>query len=106
MSVFNIYYLQESINFEFKVGDKLCHYISLYKSPSQTQDEFEKFSENLERNLDRLLQNNSFFVAVISDFNVKSNNWYYYKKSRSKGNAVDTITKQYGLHCVIKEHIY
>ena len=34
LRVFNIYDLQESINFEFKVGDKLCHFISLYRSPS------------------------------------------------------------------------
>ena len=34
LRVFNIYYLQESINFEFKVGDKICHFISLYRSPS------------------------------------------------------------------------
>ena len=96
-------YLQESISFELKIGDKLCNFISLYRSPSQTQDEFEKFSENLERNLDRLFWNNPFLVVVIEDFNVKSSNWYYHDKSSSEGNAVDTITKQYGLHQVIKE---
>ena len=70
----NIYYLQESISFEMKIGDKLCNFISLYRSPSQTQDEFEKFSENLERSLDHLLQNNPFLVVVIGDFSVKSSN--------------------------------
>ena len=70
----NIYYLQESISFEMKIGDKLCNFISLYRSPSQTQDEFEKFCENLERSLDHLLQNNLFVVVVIGDFNVKSSN--------------------------------
>ena len=52
--VLNIYYLQESVSFELKIGDKRCNFTSLHRSPSQTQDEFEKFSENLERNLDRL----------------------------------------------------
>ena len=103
LRVLDIYYLQESICFELKIGDKLCNFISLYRSPSQSQDEFEKFSENLERNLDRLFQNNPFLVVVIGDFNVKSSNWYYHDKSSSEGNAVDTITKQYGLHQVIKE---
>ena len=86
-----------------KIGDQLCNFISLYRSPSQTQDEFEKFSENLERNLDCLFQNNPFLVVVITDFNVKSRNWYYHNKSSSGGDAVDIITKQYGLHQVIKE---
>ena len=97
LRVLNIYYLQESINFE------LCNFISLYRSPSQTQYKFEKFSENLEKNLDLLLQNNPFLVVVIGDFNVKSSNWYYHDKPSSEGNAVDTITKQYVLHQLIKE---
>ena len=86
-----------------KKGDKPCIFISLYRSPSQIQDEFEKFSENLERNLDRLFQNKPFLVVFIGDFNVKSSNWYYHGKSSSEGNAVDAITKQYGLNQVIKE---
>ena len=103
LRVLDIYYLQESISFELKIGDILCNFISLYRSPSPTKDKFETFSENLERNLEFLFQNNSFLVLVIEDFNVKSSNWYYHDKSSSKGNAVDTITKQYGLHQVIKQ---
>ena len=61
--------LRESINFELKIVDKLCNFISLHRSPIQTQDEFETFSENLERNLDRLFQNNPFLVVVIGEIN-------------------------------------
>ena len=61
----NIYFLQESISFELKIDDRLCNFFSLYRSSSQTQGKFEKFSENLERNLDRLFQNNPFLVVVI-----------------------------------------
>ena len=66
--VLNIY-LRESINVELKIVDKLCNFISLHRSPIQTQDEFETFSENLERNLDRLFQNNPFLVVVIGEIN-------------------------------------
>ena len=45
----SIHYLQECINFELKIGDKLCNFIFLNRSVSQTQDEFETFSENLEK---------------------------------------------------------
>ena len=61
--VLNINYLRESFNFELKIDDTLCNFISFYLSPSHTQDE--KFSESLERNLDRLFQNNPFLFAVI-----------------------------------------
>ena len=75
----------------------------MYRSSSQTQDEFEKFSENLEKNLDRLFQNNTFLVAVIGDFSFKSSNWYYHDNSISEGNAVDTITKQFSINQIINE---
>ena len=55
-----------------KIDDKLCNFVSCYMPPSQKQDEFERFSGNLERNLDRLFQSNPFLV--IGDFNVKSSN--------------------------------
>ena len=60
-------------------------------------------SENLERNLDDLLQNNPFSVVVIGDFNVKLDNWYCRDKSSLEGDTVDIITNQYGLHQVITE---
>ena len=86
-----------------KIGEKLCNFISLYRSPSQSQDKFEKLSENFQRSLDGLLQNNPFLVAVIGDFNVKSSNWYCRDKSSLEGDTVNNITKQYGLHQVIRE---
>ena len=94
LRVLIIHFVQESIRFELKIGDKFFNIISLCSSPSQTQDEFEKYSENHERILDRLFRNNPFLVV---------SNWYYHDKSWSEGNAVDTITKQYVLHQVIKE---
>ena len=75
----------------------------MYKTPSQSQDEFEKFSEILERNLDDLLQNNPFLVVVNDDFKVKSSNWYCRYKSTLEGDTVNDITKQYGLHQVFRE---
>ena len=43
LRVLNIQYLQEYINFELNIGCKICNFISLYRSPSHTQDEFENF---------------------------------------------------------------
>ena len=83
----------------FTYKDKLSNFIYLYWSLSKSQDEFLKFSKNLERSLDDLLHNNSFLVAVISDINVKSNNWYCRDKSSLEVDTVDNITK----HRVIRE---
>ena len=39
-----------------KTGEDLCYIIAFYKSPNQLQNEFEKFSEELELNLGILVQ--------------------------------------------------
>ena len=65
LKVTNIQYLQECINFEMKIGDKLCHFVALYRSPSQSQDECEKFAKNLELNLDTISANNLFLTVFL-----------------------------------------
>ena len=33
------------------IGHKMCNFVLLYRSPSQSQDEFETFSDNFEMTL-------------------------------------------------------
>ena len=56
LRVLDVQYLHECINFELKIGDKLCNFVAPYRSPSQAQDKFGKFSDNLELNLGTLSQ--------------------------------------------------
>ena len=46
--------------------------IALSISPNQSQDQYESFKETLELNLVLAVQNNSFSVVVLSNFNAKS----------------------------------
>ena len=101
--VINIQYLQEYINFEMKIGDKLCNFIALYRSPSQSQNEFEIFTKNLEPNLDTISANNPFLIVFLDDVNVKSNLWYKNEKTTNKGSKIDGIASQFGLHQLINE---
>ena len=102
LRVLSIQYLQECINFELNIGGKICNFISLYRSPSQTQDEFEKFIDNLELNLNILCQNNPFLIVLIGDLNAKSKNWYCHKSSH-EGNAIENVTAQFGLQQIINK---
>ena len=43
LKVIDVSYLQECINFELKINGKTCNFVSLYRSPSQSEDEFENF---------------------------------------------------------------
>ena len=80
------------------VGDKPCNFIALYRSPSQSQDQFESFKENLGLNLESAVQNNSFLVVLLGDFNAKSNNWWNNDTTTIKGKAIGNISQQSGLH--------
>ena len=74
LRVINIGYLNECLTLELKVGDKTCNFVVLYRSPSQSQDEFETFSDNFEMTLDILVQKNQFLMTTIRGFNTKSKN--------------------------------
>ena len=46
LKLLDIKYLPECINLELIIGDNLCSFIILYRSPSQTHDDFETFMKN------------------------------------------------------------
>ena len=71
LRVLSIEYLQECINFELNIVGKIRNFISLNRSPSQSQDEYEKFIDNLELSLETLCQNNPFIIVLIGDLNAK-----------------------------------
>ena len=101
MHVLSIQYLQECIGFELNIGGKICNFICLCRSPSQTLDEFEKFIDNLELNLETFCQNNPFLIVLIGDLNAKSKNWYSLDKSSHEGNEIKNIIAQFGLQQII-----
>ena len=76
MKVIDIQFLNECISFEIRIGGKLCSFLCLYRSPSQTRDIFEIFDDNFELTLDAMINKNSFLVVALGDFNAKGTNWY------------------------------
>ena len=103
LRIIDINYLNTCVRFKLMVGDKLCYFITLYRSPSQSQDRFESFKENFELYLESAVQNNSFLVVLLGDFNVKSGNWYKNDITTSEGKAIENIPSQFALHQVIHE---
>ena len=102
----DIQHLQECINFDLIIGDKLCHFITLYRSPKQSHDEFNSFIKNLELNLDKATTYNPFLDFVLGDFNAKSCNWCINDKTNFEGAKIDTLTSQNDLNQIIKEPIH
>ena len=103
LRVLDIEYLNERIKFEWKIGDKLFTFVAFYRSPSQSQNNFETFIANFELNLETLSRKNSFSVVAIGDFNAKSKCWYCNDNTTSQGKALENVTSQFRFHQVIKE---
>ena len=61
-------FFQKCINFEVSIGNKICRFIQLYRTSSQSQDEFQDdFLTNLEMNLDGSFNSNPFLTTHIGD---------------------------------------
>ena len=103
LKLLDIKYIQECINLELIIGDSLCCFIILYRSPSQTHDNFEKFMKNFELNLDEINKKNPFLTVTLGDFNATSQTWFKNNKTSYKGSKFDILTCNHGLHQLINE---
>ena len=65
----SVNYLSECIYFEIMTGNKICNFITLYRSPNQNQGDFREFIDNLEMNLEALERRNPLLTVVIGNFN-------------------------------------
>ena len=59
--------------------------VHLYRTPSQSQDEFHDFLTNLEMNLDDSFNSNLFLTTVIGDFKLNPTNGQKVTDQPSKG---------------------
>ena len=103
LKILDIKYLQECIVFQVLIANKICNFISFYRSPSQPTDIFDQFIDNLELTLDEMAKHNPFLIVALRDFNVKSENWYKHDKASYEGAKIDALTTQFGLQQIIKE---
>ena len=69
------------MNFEILFGGKICNFISLYYSPSQSPKTFKDFTDNLELNLANIANKSPYLLVFFDDFNVKSSNLYDHDKT-------------------------
>ena len=53
---YKYWYLHECLSFDLQIGDKICNFAALYRSPSQSQDNFEESADNFEMTLEILAQ--------------------------------------------------
>ena len=103
LRIITVNYLYECINFEIMIGNKIYNFITLYRSPSQNQDNFQAFIDNLEMNLETLAQINPYLMVFLGDFNAKSKHWCSQDSTNFEGIAIENVTSQFGLSQIITE---
>ena len=98
-------YLSEFINFcNFKkICTKICNFITLYRSPSQNQNDFQAFIDNFEMNLETLAQKNPFLTVLTGDFTAKSKDSWSQDSTNFEGITIENLTSQFGLSQIVNE---
>ena len=71
--------------------------------PSQSEDEFESFTDNFGCNLDSIALRNPYLTIVLSDFNAQTQIWSPLGKTTYEGTSIDNIMSQFGLEQLIQK---
>ena len=75
----------------------------IYRSPSQSSEEFDKYLSNFEFLLDYIANHNPFVSIIIGDFNARSNNWCSSDERTYEGKKLESLTSQCGFKQVISD---
>ena len=78
----------------------------MYHSTSETSDDFNSFTTNLEKLVVYIFSSNPHFILMIGDFNAKSSNWSSNDTTTVEGAPLDYLTSLYGMKQVITEPTY
>ena len=96
-------HFQECLNIEFSMVKKICRLMSLYRSPTQNQEEFNTFLDNLEFNLQTAFLSNPFLTILIGDFNAKCASWYLKDNSTNEDSKLRLLASQFDLNQIIND---
>ena len=93
-----ISYLFECLVCEVKYENKSKNFVViLYRSASQTYDEFDKFLRSFESVINNINQSNSYFVLVIGNFNARSAVGGKTALTIFQNSSIEKLTSCYGL---------
>ena len=75
----------------------------MYRSPSQTQDEFEEFCNDLKLLLSSVNDVNATLSVITGDFNTKSSRWWSLDKDNAEGRKINSLTSACGYSQLINK---
>ena len=103
IKVLNICQLTECLVLEITNENKKCILVCLYRSPSQSSDEFDTFLIKLEHMIDTIFNYDPNIVLVLGDFNAKLSSWKTDDNDTLEGICINDLTSSYGLTQMISD---
>ena len=95
--------LNECLVCELSFGSHRVCLVSIYRTPSQSSNEYNTFLLNFEQLLTYLNSIKPHVLLVTGDFNVRSSSWWSDDIDTVEGTRFESITSYYGLHQIINE---
>ena len=77
--------------------------VSLYRSPSQSNDDFDQFLKGLEEIMAFVSDRNPTSIIILGDFNARSSSWWTDDITNFEGSQIDSLTTFYNLYQLISE---
>ena len=98
--------LKECLNFEVSINSESCDVVSMYRSASQTSNDFNLFTTNLEKLVVSISSSNPHFTLIIEDFIAKSSILSYNDTKNADGAQLHYLALLYCMKQVITERTH
>ena len=95
--------LPECIVVQLQLNRKKLCFTIIYRSPSQSHEEYESFLINFELMLSKMFAENPYAVVLSGDFNYRSTQWWDKENENEEGRCFDPLISDLGLHQLINE---
>ena len=89
VKIIQLSYVPECLVCEINYKKKKIFIVTLYRSPSQSTDEFDEFLRGFEDVIDYINQCNPYFTLITGDFNARCNRWWENDSNNTEGVSID-----------------
>ena len=96
-------YFSQCIHCELTIQNKIGCIVVMYRSPSQSVNEFDDFLVNFEKLLNHVSQLKSSFLVILGDFNAQSKSWWCEDITSQESPQIESLTMSYGLQQLISD---
>ena len=95
--------LSEIVCAEVSVARKKILFSVLYRSPSQSAEEFDEFISKLQTVVDKVRREDPYSFVLTGDFNCRSAQWWPLDDELPEGTALDDLIESNNLYQLIEE---